>query len=230
MGLLSWLLRRPQKAEALQSDVAALQSDLERFKSPDKALQSARITEVKYSPQTVLEPLRLSHPVELQRDSLQLGIAAGYTGKALREIESSLSRIESQMTSKDWFSSQFEDKTPHLIEMLDQHEKNSQQRFEAIQSRLDSLKETAGRAPEPFKTQLMEQISSIEMQMPLTPKMKELLDIVKQTGQISYEDLHTRLNIGLSALRGLLSNMVKRTNEIERFDRDGKGWVKYTGK
>jgi len=230
MGLLSWLLRRPKKAEALQIDVEALQSDLERFKSPNKALQSARINETRYGPQTVLEPPKLSQPVELQRDSLQLGIAAGYTGKTLREIESSLSRIESQMASKDWFSSQFEDKTPILIQMIDQHEKNSQERFEAIQNRLDSLKETAQRVPEPLRTQLMEQISSVEMQMPLTPKMKELLDIVKGTGQISYEDLHARLNIGLSALRGLLSNMVKRTNEIERFDKDGKGWVKYIGK
>lgn len=229
MGFLSWLLRRPRRVEALQIDDTALQIDSsKRFKSLE-SLESARTYKKDYDTQTKLETPQLSRSVPIQKDSLELGFAAGYAGKTLKQIEYSLTRIEEQMASKDWFSSQFEDRTPELIQMIDQHEKNSQERFEAIQNRLDFLKETAKMAPEPIKTQLIEQIGSIEMQMPLTPKMKDLLGIVKETGEISYDDLSAKLNIGVSALRGLLSNMLKRTKDVERFEKDGKGWVKYTG-
>jgi hypothetical protein len=229
MGFLSWILRRPKKAEALQIASQSLQIDSsERFKSLE-ALQSDQIDKENYGVEAILETPQLSPSVPIQKDSLQLGFAAGYTGKTLKEIESSLSRIEHQMISRDWFSSEFEDKTPELIQMMNIHEENEQKRFEAIQNILHSLRSTAERAPEPLKTEMMERISSIEMQMPLTPKMKELLQTTKESKEISYDDLSTKLDIGVSALRGLLSNMVKRTKDIERFEKDGKGWVKYTG-
>jgi len=177
-----------------------------------------------------LEISQVSPTVELQKDSLQLGIAAGYTGRSLREIESSLIRIESQMSSKDWFLTQFEDRTPELINLFKIHEENAQRRFESIQNILISLQKSAVNAPEPLKAELIQKISSIERQLPLTSKMKELLQIVNQYNEISYDELASKLNISVSALRGLLANVMKRTNEIERFDKNRKGWARYVGK
>jgi AraC-like DNA-binding protein len=215
MGFLQTLmqiLRRKPKIEALA--IAAKED--EALQQRSEALQSAAIPEEKSS-------------IELQKDSLQLGLAAGYTGRVLRDIESSLARIESQTVTKDWFLSQFEDHTPELIDLLKKHEENEQKRFEAIQSILNSLQRTAEKTPEPIKTELFRQITAIEHQLPLTPKMNELLQIVKESKEISYEELHQRLGISISALRGLLANMTKRTDQIERFEKNNKGWVKYTG-
>jgi hypothetical protein len=167
----------------------------------------------------------------LQKESLQLGIAAGYTGKSLREIESSLNRIERQMITRDLFNLQFEDKTPELIELLRQHDEKTEKALEAIQLSLNSLRGIAKMSPEPIRTQLTQEIQALEAKLPLTIRMKEILEIVKEVGEISYEDLAKRLNLTeISGLRGLLSNMMKRTDEIERFEKDRKGWVKYTRK
>lgn len=59
--------------------------------------------------------------------------------------------------------------------------------------------------------------------------MAELISIVKEAKEISYEELARRLNIQISALRGLLSNILKRNEMIERFSIDNKGWVRYIG-
>ena len=57
--------------------------------------------------------------------------------------------------------------------------------------------------------------------------MDKLIEIVKNKGNLSYDELADDLNITRSALRGLLSNTLKRTSEIERFSKSGKGWVRY---
>jgi type I site-specific restriction endonuclease len=204
----------------------ALQSDLKRF----KALESAS----NLIPEDSSESAEVSRPLELQKDSLQLGIAAGYTGKFIREIERSLGRIESQMVSKDWFTSSFEDRTPELIEVLDniktvihEHDSNVSQRFKALESALNRIQSIAAKSPEPIKQELMKEVEIISSTLPLTSKMKELVSAVKETGKLSYDDLCTKLNITRSSLRGLLANTMKRTNEIERFSVGGKGWVRY---
>ena len=165
--------------------------------------------------------------IELQKDSLQLGVAAGYTSKFIKDIDSSLNRIESQMVTKEWFTSQFEDRTPELIELLKEHEEKQEKRFETIQSLIQSLQKTAKKAPEPIRTELFEQIKAVEAQLPLTDKMKRLVNVVKEAGQITYADLAIRLGITENALRGLLSNTVRRTDKIQRFKRNGKGWVRF---
>jgi hypothetical protein len=204
----------------------ALQSDLKRF----KALESAS----NLTSEAPAESAELSRPLELQKDSLQLGIAAGYTGKFIREIERSLGRIESQMVSKDWFTSSFEDRTPELIEILDniktvvqEHDINVSQRFKALESALNRIQSIAAKSPEPIKQELMKEVEIISSTLPLTSKMKELVSSVKETGKLSYDELCTKLNITRSSLRGLLANTMKRTNEIERFSVGGKGWVRY---
>jgi hypothetical protein len=217
------LLRRSKKPEAIQSEESVIEA-------PNQSQINQSITE---SPkettmtQLLTKPTELSPPVELQKDSLQLGIAAGYTGRALREIESSLVRIESQIVTKDWFSNQFLVKTTELLDLLKKHDENEEARFEIIQNSLLSLQKTAETAPEPVKTQLFEHIKTIEGQLPLTRKMQQLVLVIKESREISYSDLATKLGISESALRGLLSTTVRRTNDLERFEKLGKGWVRY---
>lgn len=201
MGILDSLRRifgKKQSSEAIQSDLESI------LKRSAIAIPT--------------EP-----PIELQRDSLQLGVAAGYTGRAIKEIESSLSRIESQMTTKDWISSKFEGNITELVTLMKKHEENEERRFEAIQN---SLYELLGAA----KTEAIPKVEPA-VKLPLTSRMREILQIIKQAGEMSYEDLAMKLNLEkVSGLRGLLSEMVKRTNEIERFTKDRKGWVRYIGK
>ena len=47
------------------------------------------------------------------------------------------------------------------------------------------------------------------------------------SNEISYEDLAKELGISISALRGLLTLTLRRTSNIERVRKNGKGWVKY---
>jgi archaellum component FlaC len=215
MGFLDFL----QKIFGKKAQPQAIQSELQSFQSPQSLIESQINQSIIKSPE--------ESSIELEKDSLQLGIAAGYTGKFIKEIESSLNRIESQMVSKDWFAFQFEDHTPELIDVMKQHEENDQKRFEAIQNLLNSLQKTAERAPEPIKTDLFRQIQTIESQLPLTPKMLDLLNVVREFKEISYNDLADKLNITQNALRGLLSLTVRRTNKIERFEKDGKGWIRF---
>jgi DNA-binding CsgD family transcriptional regulator len=225
MGLLQALmqfLRLKPKEEALQYRSESLQKPSEALQYRSESLQS--LESLQSTPE-----VEEKNSIELQKDSIQLGLAAGYVGRTLKDIESSLSRIESQIVTKDWFLSQFEDRTPELVDLLKKHEENDQKRFEAIQNILISLQKTAERTPEPFKTELFQEIKAIEQQLPLTPKMAELLEIVKESKEISYDELHQKLGISISALRGLLSNMAKRTDQIERFERNNKGWVRYRG-
>jgi hypothetical protein len=167
------------------------------------------------------QELSESTPDDTLKDSFQLGLAAGYTGRSLKSIESSLTRVESQMPTKDWFSTQFEDKTPELIEILKKHEENEEKRFELLQNLL-----TSGRLSERSAELILP--SSFPLgELLLTHKMQILVSIVKESREISYKDLANRLGLTVSALRGLLSNTFIRTKNIERFRKDGKGWVRY---
>lgn len=230
MGFLQTLmqfLRRRPRVESLESALKKEEALEHRFEAPQQRFESLQsLQSVPQEPITTEE----NPSIELQKDSLQLGLAAGYTGRTIREIESSLTRIESQVVTKDWFLSRFEDHAPELIDLFKTHEENEQKRFEAVQNILISLQQTAEKTPEPIKTELFQQINAIEHYLPLTPKMNELLQIVKESGEISYDDLHNKLGITVSALRGLLANMMKRTDQIERFEKNNKGWVRYTHK
>jgi hypothetical protein len=164
--------------------------------------------------------------IPLHKDSFELGLATGYTGKSIKEIEASLNRIESQITTKDWFSSTFEDKTPELVETIKKHEENDQKRFEILLNLLKSGQMADGETPESIKTGIFTP-KSIESQLQPTPKMQELVGIVKEIGEISYKDLAQKLLISEDALRGLLSNTTRRSRAIERFEHNNRGWVRY---
>jgi len=246
---LKQIFTRTKKEEAIQSDSNRFKSDSKRFNKRFKALESDsnfatydKKFDKKYQDEGHLEisqpPLdqeqKLSEPIELQKESLQLGVAAGYTGRYIKEIEASLNRIETQMVSKDWFSSKFGDQSTKTLEtlkdiknVLERHDSSALKRFEAIENALIRMNSVAKDVPEPIKQKLINEIESIKSNLPLTHKMSRLVEVVKESGKISYDELASRLGISRSALRGLLSNTMKRTNEIERYSVDNKGWVRY---
>jgi len=238
LATLSKLLHRRSKEEAIQSPLQSLQSPIQSPKEYDSIASIASSTfESSSSPKHFLPAKRFDEPPisyeppkptpQIHQESLQLGLAAGYTGRFIKSIEQALSRIEYQMVTKDWFKNEFEDTTPELINLIKQHDKNVQQRFDSIQQTIDRMYQATGKAPEPLRSELIQEIRSIEKQIPLSPKMRELMNIVKEAGEISYADIASRLEISISGLRGLLSNTLKRTNKLKRFDRNGKGWIKY---
>ena len=223
MDFLRRMFKKKQEAEALQS--ASKRS--EALQSAAPALQNEGLERSTEPPQTTS---KISSPsIELQRDSLQLGIAAGYTGRYLRDIESTLQRMESQIITKEWFLNQFQDLVQKFSEALREHDQNEEKRFEKLQNLIASIRGTAERAPEPFRTELFAKIHELEAHLPLTPKVKKTLSLIKEAGEISYKDLAEKLNLTPSGVRALLTNMVKRTKEIERFEKDGQGWVRYKG-
>lgn len=204
------------------------------FPQKPKEKYDFRASEKLYVSQQSSQPLQTPKEPVLEKDSFQLGLAAGYTGKSIKEIEHSLNRIENQMVTREWFKTEFQDDTPRLVQMmesirniLEHHDSGTAKRFEAIQSLLERMQGTALKAPEPIKTELLREIEVVKSHIPLSPKMAELVATVRTEGEMSYSTLSYKLGITTSALRGLLSNTLKRTDNIERFKRDGKGWVRY---
>lgn len=225
-----------QKLKQIFGKKAPAEAIESRFKS-DQTIESINQSSINQSISQIpqegrtrelfVDTQKPSQSIELQKDSLHLGLAAGYTGRALKEIESALMRIESSMVTRDWFSNQFEDQTPEIIEAIKKHDENMQKQFEEIEKTIGLMYKTAEKTPEPLKTELFEQIKAVESRLPLTPKMRQLVTIVKEIGEISYSELSKRLSITEDALRGLLSTTMGRTDSIIRFKKGGRGWVKY---
>jgi len=203
MGLRDWISRllhhRQLRFEALRSD--------------DKAMQSLAGAEISEQTDEATE-------VAIQRDSLELGLAAGYTGRAIKEMEASLNRIELQMATKDWVMANFQSSflmLENILKNMQNDVKNTEKRLENIENYLKSN-----------EMHVISHISEEKTPIPhLTAKMRELLSIVEQAKEISYFDLSQRLGISISSLRGLLSIVVRRTGKVKRFERDNKGWVSY---
>ena len=197
------------KEEALQSAFKRSKALLSAQKRSKALLyeQDNRLYEqekVLYEPKTSLyEPKSL----DIERESLKLGLVAGVAGRSIREIESSLIRIETQMPTKDWIELRIRNLLEEILETIRTHERKEEERFNILKegpSEKKSLKEKY-----------------------LTPRMSEILQVLKKEGEISYEDLAKRLGLrSVSGVRAILTEMMKRTDEIERFERDGKGWVR----
>jgi hypothetical protein len=158
--------------------------------------------------------------IDLDKESVQLGLAAGFTGRSIHDIDTSLNRIEALMTSKDWM-------TVQLDEHFRQHEENEQHRLETIINALNSLHSISLEAPEPLKTRLLDKITATETHLGLSNRMKELIQLVKYYGEVNYFDLAHKMNITESGLRSLLTMTLRRTNEIEKFERDNRKWLRF---
>ena len=247
-------LKKLFKRKRNNLEIIAIRSDLNRFESPsiDSASMQIDSASINQSLNQSINHESLRDKMEnnriissstnkehtkksilLQEDSLKLGVAAGFVGRSLMDIEDHLSRISSQTVTKEWMSinlipqiKNIVDDLSHIKQMLKSHEENEEQRFETVISAINNLSSLAKTLPPSYQHSILTEIKKIK-ESQLTPKMKELISIVKTYGEISYEELSRKLHITQDALRGLLSRTIKLTNEIERFQKEGKGWVRY---
>ena len=159
--------------------------------------------------------------ITLQKDALELGLAAGYAGRSLKVIETSLERLESIVISKDWANQE-------LLPLIRSIDINEQRRFESLVSIINSIGKVAERSPTNLRQELLTISKQLEEHGNLTKRMVRLISAVKETGEISYTDLANKLNMTEDGLRSLVSIVCRKTNELQRLKKDEKTWVKYT--
>ena len=156
------------------------------------------------------------------KTALELGLAAGVAGQTIRFIESSLQRIESLMTTKDWMELK-------LSEFAKAHEEAEEKRFQTLVSLINSLHHVAEKSPEPIKEEILSISTKLEKQSNLTPRMQRFIQAIKEVGEISYADLAKKLGMSEDGIRGLASIVLRKTNVVEKVHHDKKVWLKYTG-
>ena len=166
--------------------------------------------------------------IVLERDSIELGLAAGYLGKSIKTMEDVLRKIEDNMVTRDWFSYNINEGFRKLAALIARHDESVSLKLSLLESLLRDLKSSAEGLPQPFKSEFISKIESAEKALELTPRMKEIMHILQERKEISYSELAKILGISESALRGLLSLMSRRLegDKVERFIRNGKGWVR----
>lgn len=158
--------------------------------------------------------------INLQKDALELGLAAGYAGRSLKAIETSLERLESIIISKDWANQE-------LIPLIRSIDANEQRRFESLVSIINSIGKVAEKSPAGLRQELLTISNQLEEHGNLTKRMVRLINVVKESGEISYTDLSNKLDMTEDGLRSLVSIVCRKTNELQRFKKDEKTWVKY---
>jgi predicted transcriptional regulator len=214
--------------QSIRSDLNRAESeriDLNRSESMNQSVESSKSTII--SSEKEEKPI-----ISIDKESLKVGMAAGYISRSLISIEDGIERIEISMPSKEWITmnilpkiEQVQQAIYNIREILMDHERNEEKRFEVLLEAINKLKTMAPSLPEPIKTEILSTVASLKSAT-LTPKMQQILDILKERREISYQELAEKLGITTDGLRGILSRMVKVCDEIERFEKDGKGWIR----
>jgi predicted transcriptional regulator len=214
--------------QSIRSDLNRAESeriDLNRSESMNQSVESSK--------STIISSEKEEKPtISIDKESLKVGMAAGYISRSLISIEDGIERIEISMPSKEWITmnilpkiEQVQQAIYNIREILMDHERNEEKRFEVLLEAINKLKTMAPSLPEPIKTEILSTVASLKSAT-LTPKMQQILDILKERREISYQELAEKLGITTDGLRGILSRMVKVCDEIERFEKDGKGWIR----
>jgi hypothetical protein len=214
--------------QSIHSDLNRFESeriDLNRSESMNQSIESSKSTVTSSEKEE-------KSTISIDKESLKVGVAAGYISRSLISIEEGIERIENSMPSKEWISMNVTSKIEQvqqaiyiLREILMNHERNEEKRFEVLLEAINKLKTIAPSLPEPIKTEILSTAASLKSAT-LTPKMQQILDILKERREISYQELAEKLGITTDGLRGILSRMVKVCDEIQRFEKDGKGWIR----
>jgi predicted transcriptional regulator len=214
--------------QLIRSDLNRSESeriDLNRSESMNQSIESSKSTITSSDKEE-------KSTISIDKESLKVGMAAGYISRSLISIEDGIERIEISMPSKEWITmnilpkiEQVQQAIYNIREILMDHERNEEKRFEVLLEAINKLKTMAPSLPEPIKTEILSTVASLKSAT-LTPKMQQILDILKERREISYQELAEKLGITTDGLRGILSRMVKVCDEIERFEKDGKGWIR----
>jgi len=215
-------------SQSIRSDLNRAESeriDLNRFESINQSIESPKSTIISSDKEE-------KSTISIDKESLKVGMAAGYISRSLISIEDGIERIETSMPSKEWITmnilpkiEQVQQAIYNIREILMDHERNEEKRFEVLLEAINKLKTMAPSLPEPIKSEILSTVASLKSAT-LTPKMQQILDILKERREISYQELAEKLGITTDGLRGILSRMVKVCDEIERFEKDGKGWIR----
>ena len=214
-------------------------NDLNRFESIDSTIHSdlnrngSMNQSIESLESTIISSKKEEKPtISIDKESLKVGMAAGYISRSLISIEDGIERIETLMPSKEWITinlipkiEQIQQTVANVKDLLMNHERNEEKRFEVLLEAINKLKTIAPSLPEPIKTEILSTVTTLKSAA-LTPKMQQILNILKEKGELSYNELAERLGITTDGLRGILSRMAKVCDEIERFEKDGKGWVR----
>jgi iron-sulfur cluster repair protein YtfE (RIC family) len=158
--------------------------------------------------------------INLQKDALELGLAAGYAGRSLKSIENTLERLESIVISKDWANQE-------IIPLIKSIDANEQRRFTSLVSIINSIGKVAEKSPSGLRKELLNISEQLEEHGNLTKRMVRLINVVKEVGEINYTDLANKMDMTEDGLRSLVSLVCRKTNELQRFRRGDKTWVKY---
>jgi hypothetical protein len=222
-------------SQRFESMNQSIHSDLNRFESERIDLnRSESINQSIEPPKSAITSSEKEEKptISIDKESLKVGMAAGYISRSLISIEDGIERIEISMPSKEWITmnlvpkiEQVQQAIYNIREILMDHERNEEKRFEVLLEAINKLKTMAPSLPEPIKTEILSTVASLKSAT-LTPKMQQILDILKERREISYQELAEKLGITTDGLRGILSRMVKVCDEIERFEKDGKGWIR----
>ncbi|MFZ8830358.1 MAG: winged helix-turn-helix transcriptional regulator, partial [Candidatus Aenigmatarchaeota archaeon] len=214
--------------QLIRSDLNRSESeriDLNRSESMNQSIESSKSTIISSDKEE-------KSTISIDKESLKVGMAAGYISRSLISIEDGIERIEISMPSKEWITmnilpkiEQVQQAIYNIKEILMDHERNEEKRFEVLLEAINKLKTIAPSLPEPIKTEILSTVASLKSAT-LTPKMQQILDILKEKREISYQELAEKLGITTDGLRGILSRMVKVCDEIERFEKDGRGWIR----
>jgi hypothetical protein len=244
MGVISFIKKilfgekRPERfsdSQRFESMNQSIRSGLNQFESERIDLNRAEsMNQSIESPKSaIISSDKEEKPtISIDKESLKVGMAAGYISRSLISIEDGIERIEISMPSKEWITmnilpkiEQVQQAIYNIREILMDHERNEEKRFEVLLEAINKLKTIAPSLPEPIKTEILSTAASLKSAT-LTPKMQQILDILKERREISYQELAAKLGITTDGLRGMLSRMVKVCDEIERFEKDGKGWIR----
>ncbi len=222
MGLLDRIKKMFFKEESIDSFNQSSNQSINQSSQSIKSIES-----INQSPNQSFNQSFQSEKtsIELEKESLKLGMAAGFISKTLIHMEELLDKITTNFPDRAWISSELRSQLSILEQKLDEHERKSQERLNILINLIHSLKEISPYLPQTYRSKLQKIVQEAEPH--LTPKMQQLVETVKSRKEISYKELAVMLGISESALRGLLSLAIERGAPLQRFRIDGKGWVRY---
>jgi len=167
---------------------------------------------------------------EKPKEAFSIGFAAGYAGKSLLTIEEKVRGLEEKIITKEWAQSEVVKRLDDILFALQKHDESTKKIHEKIAYHLIRILEVAQNLAQPHREAIEKEVEEIRKEISLTPRMQKVLELIREKKEISYKELARNLGYSsISGIRALLSEISKRTDEIERFVKNGEGWVRIKG-
>ena len=132
--------------QSIRSDLNRVESeriDLDRFESMNQSIESTKSTIISSDKEE-------KSTISIDKESLKVGMAAGYISRSLISIEDGIERIEISMPSKEWITmnilpkiEQVQQAIYNIREILMDHERNEEIILEVLLALRNKLKTIA---------------------------------------------------------------------------------------